>query len=105
MTSDSSDVRNELTHVYAAEVGHLVAKMAGETVILHKDSGEYFGLNAVGSRIWELLQPQSTLEGLVAALAEEFAADQSTIESDVRQLLAELVRAGLVRHVESPSAS
>jgi len=76
--------------VVAREVG-------GETVLLHLGSGTYFGLNAVGGRLWQLLDAgDQSIAGLCDVLAEEFDAPREVIEQDVLQLAAALVENGLV---------
>lgn len=37
-------------------------------VLLHLESGEYHGINEVGCLIWELVDGERTVDGLVAAL-------------------------------------
>lgn len=39
-------------------------------VLLHLESGEYHGINEVGCLIWELLDGERTIDGLVVAVAE-----------------------------------
>ena len=67
-------------------------------VLLQMEDEVYFGLNAVGARIWQLLPPVSTRMGdLCARLGEGYpdvAADQ--ILADVSELLDQLREAKLV---------
>lgn len=65
----------------------------------------YFGVGAVGARIWELLPPATrTVEEMVAILASKFHdVPASTIRADVERFLAELISNGLVAHVATPS--
>ena len=67
-------------------------------VLLHTASEVYYGLNAVGARVWELLPPAAfDLDELCARLSAEYPdADPSDIRSDVLDLLVELREAGLV---------
>lgn len=57
----------------------------------------YFGLNAVASRVWELLAPGlETVEELCAALQLEYPdASPDTIRADVLELLEQLDASGL----------
>jgi hypothetical protein len=76
----------------------VLAQTAGETVILlTPDSGEYFTLNDVGGRIWELADGTRTVTEIVAALVQEFDAAEVEIRADTEALLAELMEAKLVR--------
>ncbi len=68
----------------------------GETVILDPTSGRYFGLDGVGSHVWEMLHSPTTLRAMVAGITSEYAVDAETCERDLRSLLAELDAKGLV---------
>lgn len=67
-------------------------------VLLSTDDETYYGLNQVGARIWSLLPPaHSTLQGLCQALAQSYPdVSPETLEEDVRALLDDLLRNGLV---------
>jgi hypothetical protein len=48
----------------------VLAQTAGDTVILlTPDSGEYFTLNEVGGRIWELSDGSRSIAGIAETLA------------------------------------
>jgi hypothetical protein len=61
-------------------------------VLFSTEDEVYFGLNAVGARVWELLPPvSSTLDELCAALAAQYPdVDPNVIRSDVVELIEEL---------------
>lgn len=72
-------------------------EVGGEMVLLDLASGLYFGLDPVGSRVWEKLSEGATsLTQLVDAIEAEFDAPRDRIESDLAQLLAELTEKHLV---------
>jgi len=75
---------------------HLSCELDGETVILQVFNGRYYGLNAVGSSVWKLIQKPQTYEAIVTQVRKEYAVDNATCEADVRRLIDEMVRAGLV---------
>jgi hypothetical protein len=64
--------------------------LEGEAVILDLGSGTYFGLNAVGTRVWQLVEAGQGEADIVNTLAAEYAADRATIARDVARLLGEL---------------
>lgn len=66
-----------------------------EMVLLDTSTGSYFGLNPVGSAIWEGLVQGEPLAGIVAALSRRFDVDRETCERDVLRLAGELVERGL----------
>jgi hypothetical protein len=79
----------------------LYREVQGETVLLHLDSGEYFGLDDVGTRMWQLIVEKGDLAEVEAALVEEFDADPAQLSQDLRQLVDDLVARRLIE-VEQP---
>jgi hypothetical protein len=67
-----------------------------EAVILNLDSGKYFGLNVVGSRVWELLTESRSMAAICQILASEYDVDQAALETDLSELLDDLLEAGLI---------
>ena len=59
-------------------------------------AGRYYGLNAVASRIWELLDSPKTIAQLCAQLSEEFEVDAQTCEAEVLKFVQDLIDNGLV---------
>jgi Coenzyme PQQ synthesis protein D (PqqD) len=68
-----------------------------ETVLLDLASGTYFGLNAVGARIWELLGEGKSLADACEAILQEFDGSKDMIESDALTLGESLLERGLIR--------
>jgi hypothetical protein len=66
-------------------------------VLLATETEIYFGLNEVGTRIWQLLPPASaSFDELCARLAREYPdAPLETIRVDVAELLDALLEQGL----------
>jgi Coenzyme PQQ synthesis protein D (PqqD) len=71
-------------------------EIEGEAVLLHLGTGIYFGLNAVGTRIWQLLDAAQDAPAIVDTLALEYDADRETIARDVGELLAALAAGQLI---------
>ncbi len=69
----------------------------GETVLFSPLDGSYFGLNAVSSRIWDLLETPTTLTAICAALGKEFDVDPTVCEEQTVAFLSRLEAAGLLR--------
>jgi hypothetical protein len=69
----------------------------GEAVLIQTDTSYYYGLNPVGTFVWErLAEARRTPEELVLAVSREFDQTPSTVQADVLNLLAELKKEGLV---------
>ena len=75
----------------------LAQEVAGETVLLDLASESYFGLDAVGTRIWQLLQAGKAETEVVDTLLGEYAVEREVLEKDVTALLGKLEKAGLIR--------
>ncbi len=85
-----------LETAFSIPEGVVFREIEGETVLLNLESGQYFGLNAVGTRIWQLLGELGRPRPVVDALLDEFDVPPATLESDVLGLLEQLIANGLV---------
>jgi Coenzyme PQQ synthesis protein D (PqqD) len=65
----------------------IAQKAANEMVLLNMEDGNYYSLNEVGSRVWELCDGNRTVTQVVALLAGEYEAPCEVLESDVVELL------------------
>jgi hypothetical protein len=70
--------------------------LAGEVAILDLRSGVYYGLDAVGARIWSLLQEPRTVADVQDAILEEYDVEPDRCEHDLFVLLQKLLAEGLV---------
>jgi hypothetical protein len=76
----------------------VLAQKAGDTlVLLTPDTGEYYTLNEVGARIWELVDGTVTVAEIAGVLAEEYEAPIEQIQADTLELLAELAAETFIR--------
>ena len=80
------------TEVLAQEVG-------GEAVLLDLAGERYFGLDPIGTRIWQLLADAPALAQVHATLCGEFDAAPERIGEDLLALVGQLSEAGLVQVV------
>lgn len=71
-------------------------ELEGEAVILNLRDGVYYGLDPVGTSIWEKIQQPITYAALLDALIEEYDIDRPQCEKDVTELLRELEGKGLI---------
>lgn len=72
------------------------ADLGGESVLLDPVSGRYFGLNEVGTRIFELLSEPHTVSDLVSVLVQEYEVSEAQLSRDVEQFVSEMIARGLV---------
>ena len=74
----------------------LSQEVSGETVLLDLNSENYFGLNEVGTRIWQLLQEHGDLQKVYDTMLDEYDVDKTQLGKDMEELVAKLVDAGLI---------
>ena len=70
--------------------------IAGEAVILSLDTKVLRGLNAVGSRVWELIDGRRTVDESVDVIVAEFDVARPEAAADVAAFVRELIDKGLV---------
>ena len=70
--------------------------IAGEAVILSLDTKVLRGLNDVGSRVWDLIDGQRTVDDIVDVIVEEFDVPRAQAAVDVDAFTHELLDKGLV---------
>ena len=78
----------------------LASNLEDELVMMNLESDSYYGMNAVGSRIWELLERPLALAELYALLQEEFDVDGETCQRDVLPFIQKIIDEKLLRIIE-----
>ena len=81
----------------------LFQEVEDEMVLLDLGSGQYFGLNEVGARIWSLFQEGLTVGAVLGALLKEYDVSEEQIRSDLQQFLDHLMTLSLVGVHENPT--
>ncbi|MFL6126874.1 PqqD family protein [Actinophytocola sp.] len=70
--------------------------IGGETIVLDLPSSQYFAVTGIGSRVFELLTEERTLDDLVATILAEYDADETTVRRDVEAFVDRLSQAKLL---------
>jgi hypothetical protein len=70
--------------------------LAGEEVILNLNTGVYFGLDPVGTRIWHLLQEHQSLKKVFVSMLAEYEVTKDQCAQDLLRLLVLLKEKGLL---------
>lgn len=73
--------------------------LAGEAVLLNARTDEFFALDPVGTRIWELIVSDGDLDRILAKLAAEYDAPAERIAADVLSVIERLRALGLVEAI------
>jgi hypothetical protein len=71
-------------------------ELDGEAVILQLESGMYFGLDPIATRLWQLIDAHGRLAPVLNAAIDEFEVDRQTLERDLLRLVSELAERKLV---------
>jgi hypothetical protein len=74
----------------------LARKAAGETVLLNIDNEQYYGLEGVGTRLWELVEAGTTFGETVSTLLGEYEVERDALVGDLSALVVDLQKNGLV---------
>lgn len=79
---------------------HVVFKRVGdETVLLNFELGVYYGLDEVGTCMWELLADGKSTDEVVEAIVAAYDVTRETAAADLETLLGELRANGLLTGV------
>ncbi|GAB4030748.1 PqqD family protein [Spirosoma gilvum] len=86
--------------MYRLTQNQISSELAGETIILNHAAGMYYGLNEVGTFVWDLLkQSPLSFDDLKERVMANFDVDEQTCINDLHQLLDELIHEKLVEAV------
>ena len=88
MSHANSDLT--LDTVFVQNEAMLFADVGDGTALMDIDRGEYFQYEAVGSRIWELIDGKATVAQICAQLTEEYDVDRETCEQQTMAFLGKL---------------
>lgn len=72
----------------------------GEMVLLDMESENYFGLDEVGTAIWQAMQEKESLQDVFEVLMEQYEVDEEVLQQDLSDFVAKLLENGLVKVVE-----
>jgi hypothetical protein len=75
----------------------LIRHLDGESVLLNLESERYFGLDATGTRMWELATTQPNLGIAFEKLVDEFDVEPEALRNHLTELLSGLVENGLLQ--------
>lgn len=67
-----------------------------EAILLEQTTGNYYGLNRVGTRMWSLLAEYGQLDKVCEQLLDEFEVEEAQLRKDLEAIAAQLVEKGLL---------
>lgn len=68
----------------------VASEIDGETVMMSIENGQYYGLDLIGSHIWDLIKSPIKVSDLINTLLEKYDVDGDTCQRDVLAFLNDL---------------
>lgn len=84
-----------LTSSVRIREGVLSRDLQGELVILDLNTGVYFGLDEVGTRIWHLLEEHRSLQKVLDSMIEEYEVGHAQCAEDLFSFVTKMLDKGL----------
>ena len=75
----------------------IASEVDDEMMLIDINTGRYFGLDVIGSRIWSRLQSPTSIADITAGLRQQFKGDPAQIERDALAFVTTLLDRGLIR--------
>ena len=86
-----------LHHCFRPREEEVASKVIdGEAIIINLANGVYYSMDKVGAHVWDLLQAGHNLEEVIKAITARYDVSREQAESNVRELVQELVQESLV---------
>jgi hypothetical protein len=82
--------------IVGATRDHVSCNLGDEAAILNLKNTVYYGLNPVGTRVWNLVQQSRSVSEIRDALLEEYDVDAQQCERDLLDLLEKMREQGLI---------
>ncbi len=89
----------EINTIVVQASGLVTADVDGEKVMMSVNRGKYFGLDAVGSYIWELLGRPVAIKQVIAVLLDAYEVDEDTCRRDLLIFLNNMYDKGVIEIV------
>ncbi len=96
MTAPETPGNITTNSIIVATKDQVSSDLAGEAVLLSLRTAQYYGLDQVGQRIWELVQQPTRVADVRDAIVREYEVDLGRCEQDVLNLLRQLAAEGLI---------
>jgi hypothetical protein len=81
--ADGRKVKVTADSVVVAARDQVSSDLGGESVILDLGSGVYYGLDCIGSAVWQLIQKPVTVGYIRDSLLQEYDVDPARCESEL----------------------
>ena len=83
--------------VFARQIDNILAQQVGdEFVILDASTAEYYRLNEIAAKVWDLLHEGKSLKTVLHSLLDEYDVPEERLTNDLTSLFNDLQSRGLV---------
>ena len=88
------------SHVSVSE-DILVKELEGEAVLLNLKTESYFGLDEVGTRMWNVLTSSNSIQDAHKILLQEYEVDQEVLIHDIENFVKRLIKEEMIKLAEN----
>jgi hypothetical protein len=81
----------------------LFRMVSDEAILVNLNTEVYLGLNAVGARMWDVLNSASSIEAAYEALLGEYEVEPQQLRADLEELLGQLLGQKLIDVAPAPA--
>jgi hypothetical protein len=74
----------------------MISRVEDEIVLLNLENEQYFALDDIGARVWELLSEYGSTDIVIEQVTTEYDVEPDVFRTDLEKLLSDLFNAGLV---------
>ena len=74
----------------------LVRGIQSESILLNLTNERYYGLDEVGTHMWDVLESSSSVQEAFDRLLAEYDVDESTLRTDLTEFVSLLLEQGLI---------
>jgi len=85
-----------MTRYKRNEGNFLISQLGSELVLMDTKSGNYLGINTVGTHIWNLLADSKSITDLVTELTSQFEVTEAQCQVEVERFLSKLEQKKMV---------
>lgn len=85
-----------IQRAYQINEAVVAAELDNEMVLLNVETGVYFGLDELGTRVWSLLVDGIDGEEIMRQLLDEYDVERNRLDADVAEFLKSLHAKGLI---------
>ena len=90
--------------LFVAAKDQVFCDLGGESAILNLQNGTYYGLNPMGSIIWNLIQEPREFGEIRDLILKEYDVEPEICEKDIQKFLNDLSAQGLIEFRDKSSA-